>query len=301
MLHGLISVIVPFYNLEDYVHKCLDSILAQTYTNIEIIAVDDGSSDKTFSILNKYANKDARIVLVKQDNAGAGVANNKAISLAKGEFIAFVDNDDWIEPTMYENMVCSIRDTNSDMVICNFNLVYDDHVDECYSFMRNDVIDIHDDVYGYFCTRCACPKPNNYIWSRLYKADIIKNSGIRFESFNLGADTLFNFKLLPLMKRVSSVNKGFYNYVQRMNSCVFTAANKGNLADIYADSFDSLAMYYLSNGFDDFLKILPILAFTRLRSVFFYSRLAGMNDEMIVENIKNGFSGREIAKYLTAS
>lgn len=301
MLKGLISVIVPCYNLAGYLEKCMDSILGQTYENLEVIAIDDGSIDETPQILAKYAKKDHRVIFLHQENAGAGKAVNKGIELAQGEFLAFVDNDDWIELDMYEKLHKALVVNNANMSVCNFNLVYDNNTDFCYSPMRNEVVDIENNVFGYFCSHCACPKPNNYMWTRLYKADIIKKSDVRLEEFRLGADTLFNFKLLPYIKRTAFIQDGLYNYVQRNNSSVYTAAKKENIAKVYADGFDALADYYTSKGLKEFYSVLQIHAFTRMRSVFFYSRLAGMSDEKIKTEIEMGFKNRKIADYLTGA
>lgn len=192
MQQELISVIIPCYNLAGYIKKCMDSILNQTYQNLEVIAIDDGSTDKTPEILAEYAAKDKRVVLKRQANTGAGSASNLGIEIAHGQFLAFVDNDDWIEPDMYEKLHQALITTHADMAVCNYNLVYDNRTVFCYSNMRSETVDIPSDSYGYFCRFCACPKPNNYVWTRLYKANIIKESGIRYEEFPLGADTLFN-------------------------------------------------------------------------------------------------------------
>lgn len=301
MQDDLISIIVPCYNLESYTRKCMDSILGQTYSNLEVIVIDDGSSDSTPQILEEYAEKDSRVILLTQENKGAGVAINRGIELASGKYIGFVDNDDWIEPTMYEELFKALVDNDSDMAVCNFNLVYEDRIDYSYATMQNLTVNVNEDVYGYFCRFCACPRPNNYTWSRLYKAELVKDSGVRFEMFRMGADTLLNFKLLPLVKRTTFINKGLYNYVQRSSSSVHVATNKGNLAELYADVFDSLEKYYVSNEYTDFLKFLPMYAFTRVRSIYFYSRLAGLSDEQITEEINANFKDRAIKDYLTGA
>lgn len=301
MSKGLISVIIPCYNLEGYIRKCIDSILGQTYKNLEVIAIDDGSTDRTPDLLAEYAAKDDRVVILRQENSGAGAASNRGIEAARGEFIAFVDNDDWIEPEMYERLHRAMTANDADIAVCNFNLVYEDHTDCCYSSMRNQTVDIQDDVYGYFCRFCACPKPNNYVWTRLYKAELVKKSGVRYEEFRLGADTLFNFKLLPDIRRTSFIKDGLYNYVQRGDSSVYTMAKKRNIAEIYADGFEALADYYVSRNLDEFCRVLPIHAYTRLRSVFFYSRLAGLSDDEILLNLRKGFRGRKIYDYLTGA
>jgi len=298
----MISVIIPFYNSKKYAERLIDSIFGQTYRDIEIVAIDDGSTDGTADILTDYAAKDKRLLYIRQPNSGAGVASNKGIDIAHGEYLTFADHDDWIEPTAYEKLLNALENNNANMSVCNFNLVYNDHTENRYATMYDGVENIYDDVYGYFCKYCACAKPNNYTWTRLYKSDIIKNSNIRFENLRLGADTLFNFKLLPLIKRVAFINEGLYNYVQySISSIVHTAATKENLAVVYANGFEALANYYNDNGYKEFLAVLPIHAFTRLRSVYFYSRLAGLSDEAIAENVRIGFKGRKIANYLTGN
>lgn len=301
MSDEIISVIIPCYNLADYTRRCMDSILGQTYRKLEVIAVDDGSTDETPKILEEYAATDSRVVFMQQKNSGAGVAINAGIEAAKGRYIAFVDNDDWIDLHMYEKLYAALTTNNADVAVCNYNLIYEDHADYCYSTMRDEVVSVQEDVYGYFSRYCVCPQPNNYTWSRLYKADIIKNSDVRFEHFRLGADTLFNFKLLPEIGSVAFLKDGLYNYVQRSDSSVHTATQKGNIAEVYAAEFESLADYYVSKGLSEFCRVLPIYAYTRLRSTFFYSRLAGMCDDEIVEDIMRNFKGKKIADYLTGA
>lgn len=297
--NDLISVIIPCYNLAAYTRKCMDSVLRQTHKNLEVIVIDDGSSDETPEILREYAQKDERVVFISQQNKGAGKAINYAITRARGEYITFVDNDDWVEPEMYEKLYKALTDNQADMAVCNYNIVYSDHIESCYSRMREEAVDVYDDVYGYFSRYCACPQPNNYIWTRLYKAEIIQNSDVCFEYFPMGADTLFNFKLLPSLKRVAFIPDGLYNYVQRSSSSVYTAAKRFDIARVYADGFESLADYYCEKKYSDFCRVLSLHAYTRLRSIFFYSRLAGVSDEEIIQNILNAFKGRKIADYLT--
>ena len=293
-----ISVIIPAYNVEEHIDKCLGSVLSQTYENLEVIVINDGSTDSTAAMIRKHE-ADPRLKLIDQQNAGVSAARNAGIVAASGKLLAFVDSDDYLERQMYERLHTAMTESGADMAVCNYNLIYDDRTDVQYSKIRNETADILDNEYGYFCRYCACPKPNNYIWSRLYITDIVKKSGVRFENFRLGDDTLFNFKLLPHIRRTAFVADGLYNYYQRGSSNVYTVANKVNLAASYADTFDSLADYYSEHGFDEFMQVLPVHAFTRLRSVFFYSRLAGMDDDEIIRVILSGFKNRRIADYLT--
>jgi glycosyltransferase involved in cell wall biosynthesis len=300
-MHDLISVVIPCYNVEKHVAKCIESVLGQTYRKLEVIVVNDGSTDGTADILKRYLS-DGRFRYTERTNAGVSAARNAGIDAAEGEYLAFADSDDYLEPEMYEKLRDALTRTDADTAVCDYNVVYEGgRADRRYSRMRDETADICGDVYGYFAKNCARPRPNNYIWTRLYKTELVKRSGVRFENHRLGDDTLFNFKLLPHLRRVAFVSGGLYNYFQRSDSNVYTVANRANLAEVYADTFDALAEYYGENGREAFLEVLPIHAFTRLRSVFFYSRLAGMGEDAILESVRTGFRGREIAKYLTGA
>jgi len=291
-----ISVIIPAYNVEKYIKKCLTGVVSQTYKDLEIIVVNDGSTDNTLEIIKTFAN-DSRVKIIKQKNAGVTAARNAGIEAVSGEYTAFVDSDDYLELDMYEKLHAALGTANSDVAVCDYNLIYDERVDGNYSRMRDETADLND-APRYFFKYCACAKPNNYIWTRLYKSEIIKNSGVRFEQYKLGDDTLFNFKLLPHIKRAAYIKDAMYNYLQRTDSNIYTVAKKGNLAVVYADTFDSLADYYKTNGFDNFLDILTVHAYTRLRSVVFYSKLAGMEEADILKSMAEGWKNREILSFL---
>jgi glycosyltransferase involved in cell wall biosynthesis len=259
--------------------------------------VNDGSTDHSAEVIGQYIG-DVRVKYINQQNAGVSAARNAGIAAATGAYLAFVDSDDYIEKHMYEKLYHAIQVNQADVALCDYNLVYDTHTDFGYSGMRNEVVDLTRDILSYFFRYCAGSKPNNYICTRLYKTQMIKERDVRFERFKLGDDTLFNFKLLPYIRRVVHISDGLYNYMQRENSNVYTVAKRSNLAEIYADTFEELVGYYQTNGFDQFLEILPIHAYTRLRSVIFYSRLAGLSDGEIAYSIREGFCGRKITDYL---
>ena len=130
----LISIIIPIYNVEKYLPTCLDSILAQTYTNLEIILVDDGSPDGSGTICDEYASHDSRFVVVHQQNGGVSVARNAGLDHATGDYIGFVDPDDWIEPTMFETMMQSIINESSDGAICSTLKEYQSESKVCEQF-----------------------------------------------------------------------------------------------------------------------------------------------------------------------
>lgn len=302
-MNETISVIVPCYNVEKYVSRCLESILRQSYPDLEVIIVNDGSTDATPEHIAPYLS-DKRVKYIEQLNGGESAARNTGIAQAAGELIGFVDADDYIDPDMYAKLYSAISRDDAEMSVCNFNLVYEDETcpaSRAYADMPNGTVGVYDDVYGYFARFCACPRPNNYVWTRLFRREVLTRSGVRFEVYRHSADTLFTFKLLPHLSRVSFVNEGLYNYSQRPGSGIHTIATKENIAVLYADTFQALADYYQEKGFTQFLSVLPIHAFSRLRSIFFYSRLAQQSDAEIISNIMAGFKDRDIYKYLTGA
>ena len=115
----LISVIIPIYNVEAYLDECIASVIAQTYSNLEIILVDDGSPDNCPQMCDEWAAKDSRIRVIHKENGGLSDARNAGIDIATGEYIAFVDSDDWIEPEMYEIMLAALKNENADICACN--------------------------------------------------------------------------------------------------------------------------------------------------------------------------------------
>ena len=125
----LVSVIIPAYNIEDYIGRCLDSIISQTYKNLEIIVVDDGSRDHTGEILDNYAKKDRRIKVIHKENGGVSSARNKGIEAAEGDYIGFIDGDDLIESEMYKTLVDLLEEENADIAHCGYQMVFPDRVD----------------------------------------------------------------------------------------------------------------------------------------------------------------------------
>lgn len=292
-----ISVVIPCYNGAEYIEKCLKSIINQSYTNLEIILVNDGSTDNTEEIVSVFLG-DSRIKYIKQENGGEAEARNTGIRASEGEYIGFVDADDYIDPQMYDKLYKAIKNNNADIAVCNYNQIYDDAtVKGCYSTMSGACFDIQDDVLSYWVKVCAAAHPNNYVWSRLYKKELIINSGITFEKFIHSADTLFNFKLLPFVNKCVLVNEGLYNYVQRQGSGIHTVAVKRNIAELYSDTFQALADYYNDNNYDKFKCVLPIHAYTRLKNIFFYSHLAGIPDEEIIKNVAESWKDKDIFRY----
>ena len=131
-----LSIIVPVYKVEKYLPKCLDSILAQTFTDFELILIDDGSPDRCGDICDEYAAKDDRLIVIHQENKGVSAARNAGLDIARGEYIGFVDSDDWIEPEMYETMLATAKESEAEIVACGAN-----HSDETETILFQELLE----------------------------------------------------------------------------------------------------------------------------------------------------------------
>lgn len=213
-MNDLISVIVPAYNIAPWLSRCLDSILAQTYKNLEIIVIDDGSTDETSQIIDEYAKKDSRVVAVHQNNAGLVAVRNRGIELASGDWIGFVDGDDAIEPDMYARLLENALEYNADISHCGVRFCFPDGHDELHYGtgkikLQSNYDGLKDLLEG------TLIEPG--VWNKLYRASLMPNSCLDETVLN-NEDLLRNFVLFKRAKQ--SVFDDFcgYRYYQREGS-----------------------------------------------------------------------------------
>lgn len=209
----LISIIVPVYNVEEYLSDCLNSIIRQTYTNIEIILIDDGSTDHSNDICLFFQNLDSRVVVQHQSNKGVAKARNLGIDLARGEYIVFIDADDTVERNFIEVLAEPLQINSFDVTICSWNdiYIYQNKIVKKSNNMKNDILqnDLSDDFYKlgnrlrYPCLKC-------------YKKSIIDKYSIRFpEDFTDSEDQVFNFLFFDNVLTYIFIDKSLYNYFHR--------------------------------------------------------------------------------------
>ena len=209
-MNPLISVIVPIYNVEKYLARCVDSIVNQTYKNLEIILVDDGSPDNCPAMCDEWAEKDSRIRVIHKENGGVSSARNAALDIATGDYIGFVDSDDWIEPEMYSSLIQKISESGKNIALCSYYAVeISGERYECRCVVDKEVLD-KDDYFRFI----VLGGDGGYIWNRLYDADILKE--VRFdEDIWYSEDLLFNFKTAQKSNGAAILDKIEYNYVQK--------------------------------------------------------------------------------------
>lgn len=239
-MNTLISVIVPVYNVEQYLDKCVESIVNQTYKNLEIILVDDSSPDNSALICDKWAKRDKRIIVIHKENGGVSSARNAGLDIASGEFIGFVDSDDYIESDMYEKLIEAIEKYDSDVAVCGF-ISKNNKVE----FQKSCVYSSSEAKRIMFNNR-DFPAFEGYSCNKLYRADLINNNDIRFnEKYLICEDTLFNFNVFNYSSKVSVINYCGYNYVYRSDSASNNSDEKLNLGIL------ELTEYFLNNSDTD--------------------------------------------------
>lgn len=239
----MISIIVPVYNVENVLHYCIESILNQTYTDFELLLVDDGSTDRSGDICEKYAVKDTRIHVIHKENGGVSSARNFEIDNVNGEYICFVDSDDYLEPDYLEILLAVKQEyPDSHNIWCGFNVVSD------YEKTVTQInVDGTDNVSVYPINRFMVLYQKWLIqqpWNKLYSTGLIKENNICFqEDLSLGEDILFNLVYLNTANSdIVIVNKPLYNYIRTEKESLDNKFYR-NLNDIYNRIFERLFYY----------------------------------------------------------
>lgn len=244
-MESLISIIVPVYNVGEYVAKCIESIVNQTYTNLEIIIVNDGSTDNSGAICERYAEKDDRIIIIHQENQGLSMARNNGIDIATGEYIGFIDSDDWIEPDMFETLYTVAVENDADISMCNFYYVHDSGYKSPFSNETTGtkvLTGVHKITHN---IRIA----NNFVWNKLYRRHLF--NGTRFPKDKLYEDIFLIYKLIDNANKMVTTSQCEYYYLRRENGIT--------LREFKLNQFDNTEAYieryeYISNKYPSLEK-----------------------------------------------
>ncbi|MGL5057186.1 MAG: glycosyltransferase family 2 protein [Fusobacteriaceae bacterium] len=276
-MNELVSVIIPVYNSEKYLSKCLESIFFQSYKNIEVILINDGSTDNSKEIYSKYL-EDSRLVKVEQNNRGISQARNKGIDIAKGEYILFVDSDDWIEKDCIFKLMNIAKNNNSEIVIFPYISEYKNNSIERRLFEK-EIIFCESEIQS-LLLRLFGLKENelrnpltlenfNPVWGKLYKSDLIKSKKfIDLKLIGSSEDCLFNIEVIFEAKKVVYFNDTYYHY-RKNNSDSFTRNYRKDLFFQWINLYDIMKNFIveknLNKNFEEALKnriILNIFALT---------------------------------------
>lgn len=215
----LISIIIPVYNVEKYLEKCVDSIINQTYKNLEIILVDDGATDSSGKLCDELAKIDNRIKVYHKENGGLSDARNYGVEKSTGGYIGFVDSDDYIDTEMYEKLYEAIKKENVDVAECNLKIIYTDR-EELFTeqkyyniYTKQEYLEEYLKIEKIFGSACV----------RLIKSDIAKK--LKFPVGKLYEDTYYAYDLIEKVDRYVIMNNPYYNYLMRENSITNTKFN----------------------------------------------------------------------------
>lgn len=219
----LVSILTPVYNVEEYLPKCLDSILGQTYPNLQVVLIDDGSKDNSWAVCKEYAAKDFRLEIYHQENQGVATTRNHLLEKVKGDYVLFVDSDDWIESDMVEYLLIKITESKADIVTCSM-VVNDNSVNTTHISIE---LWNQDKAIKEFLKHISL---NGSLWNKLVKTSLLHNLKFHCE-ISYGEDALFTWQVLQRVKQVLYTDKKLYHYRRNLSSLsrqAWTPEKKGS-------------------------------------------------------------------------
>lgn len=260
-MKDFVSMIVPIYNKEPYLKQCIDSILHQTYQNLEIILIDDGSIDNSFSICKEYAKKDKRIKLYHQENKGVSEARNKGLKHATGEYLSFVDADDFIEPNMIENMLKKLKTQQSDIVVCNF-----ERMGKSYYKKEDRLLEKSEIYEAIFYTSCC---------NKLYKKTLFKKE--KFGNYSYAEDMMLNFHILKKVNKIYfNFSSVYYHYNNHSNSL----SNTNNLKKLESlKQLDEMIEFLKENKLDNLYQRMLVYHFILFGETLYFVKQKKVSKE----------------------
>ena len=289
-----VSVIVPVYNVEKYIEKCLSSLVNQTLRDIEIIVVNDGSPDNSQKIIDKYAKKYSNIKSFTKKNGGLSDARNFGLKYASCEYIAFVDSDDYVKLDMYEKMYDKAKENNFDMVVCDIDYLYPDKTLRVSSGLEDDTTNIKD---VYLNIHPAA-------WNKIFKKELFEND-VYFKKNVWFEDVEFIYRMLPYIKSIGVVKEDFNQYVQREGS-ITSIVNKKIYH--YIDNMNGIIDFYKKRKlYDEYQKELEYayvryIYATFIRSVKRYDYKDYIEAvDIAIKNVKEHFPKYRKNKYFYKS
>lgn len=234
-----VSVIMPVYNTECYLKRCIESLVHQTLKEIELIFINDGSTDHSLAILQDYKAKyPDKIIIIDKENGGMSDARNQGLTAANGEYIGFVDSDDYVDINMFALLYEKAKSKDFDVVACDMNYIYQDRIEKAYSHLHHDLFDAQAiqktmvDVY-----------PS--VWNKLYHRRILEKSGLKFTRFVWFEDVEFTYCIYPFITSIGVVHEHLYQYMQREGS--ITKIFNEHLFD-YLKNWKSIIAFYKQHG-----------------------------------------------------
>ena len=293
-----VSVVVPVYNVEKYLDKCLNSLVKQTLKDIEIIVVNDGTKDNSQDIIDKYAKKYKNIKAYKKKNGGLSSARNYGIERCAGEYIAFLDSDDYVEYDMYEKLYNKAKSEDFDVTVCNVNYIYDNYTKEVTSNLVKDIKtkeEIKKSMINIYPS----------VWNKLYKKELFNND-IQFKEGVWFEDVEFLYRLFPYINSIGVTSDYSINYVQREGAITKTFDER---VFHYIDNFNGILNFYKENNlYEEYEKEIEY-CYVRYLYATFINSASNFTDKTLYnkavseakKNVKENFPNYRKNKYFYKS
>lgn len=241
----LLSVIVPIYNTSEYLERCIQSLVSQTLKNIEIILIDDGSTDNSLELCKEYEKRYFNVKVYSKTNSGLGKTRNVGMKLSKGEYIAFVDSDDFISCNMYEYMTKLLIEYGADVAICDYEKVYREEESNLFEKnVRNTQVQVLNDKYD-IIKEYLLFKIEPFAWNKVFKKNFLIDNKLKYEEDCYYEDLNMTLEALFLARKICSTNRKFYGYFQRESSITHKLTEK-HLID-YINRIDKFYMFINTN------------------------------------------------------
>lgn len=282
----MVTLIIPVFNVEEYLEECLESIISQSFSDYEVILVDDGSTDKSRLIVSEYEKKFNKVKVLFQENKGASEARNLALKHASGEYVLYIDSDDFIKSNMLELMVKKANETQADMVICNYTLYYGANNKNnkvvSYNILEENIYsskDVIDMMLNF--------KLQGQLWNKLFKRKLLIENNFELEAGRYIEDIFPVFKIINRSEKIIFINEELYYYRQRDTSTI----NKRNikLAEDYYHAMDSIVQYIIENKLQVNSNSFKVFK-SSILSYFIYHYTNA--------NLKNGYKDFKKSKYI---
>lgn len=222
----MISIIVPVYNVARYLPECLDSILTQTEPNWEAILVDDGSTDISGAICDDYAAKDSRFRVIHKENGGAASAKNAGLDAAEGEYVAFIDSDDWVDPDWLEKMLSALESSGADVAECDFTKEYRTYTEPGNTGSYSAGVFSAQEYLGIYLSNWSC----SLFWNKVFKRKLTQNIRFRKERRCID-DEFYTYKVLSHAKKIVRIEDALHHYRQRASGAVTSSKNRLQITD----------------------------------------------------------------------
>lgn len=292
----LISIIIPVYNAEKYLNRCLDSILRQDASKFEVLLVNDGSADNSSTICDTYANTNSNVKVYHKENGGPSSARNMGLTKARGTYIAFVDSDDYVMEDFIEILSSHIKETNPDIIFFAYNHLKNDKIFKINNEL-NKSLD-HKKILELLANTSA----NNFLWypwNKLYKKSLIDKNNITFDlKIKVGEDTLFNMRCYYYANNVLNINNPLYNYVSNENSITQTPY-KAYFNKNIAEHFENRIQFHQENSPINNIKYYKDIARYYIEHSFFLLLANAINKpEGIITRELNDLRQMELFKFL---